>query len=212
MIKRLMILVALSVTFILASCAPSMIPATVPGGIVDLGTRSLSLTNEGITITVYADAWRYDPFEVQSRFTPVLIAVQNNTGSDILIDENSIFMYDDNNTQYGVVTAENVDRAFSSGYYFPPMYVYGEAGHWWNGWGLGFYGAYPYGGYAYGRNQSDVIPMAYRFGPVMAGARAHGFVYLQKLPSAAGGARVVVAPSLVTGKTISFTFPFVIER
>ena len=207
MMKRLGALIASFVALILVSCAPSMIPATTPGGIIDIGARSLTVTQHDITITVYADAWRYDPIEVRNKFTPFLITVQNNTGQDIIVNEDAIFMFDENNTQYGIVTAENVDRAVVPGYVFPPMVIHGEGGYWYDWWGFGLSAGYPYGRY-----ESDVISTAYRFGPVTARARAHGFIYLQKLPSTARQVKVVITPLSATGKSIPFSFPFAIEQ
>lgn len=213
--RRLKALCFVPVALVLLSCAPSLVPVSVPEGIADAKAGSLTLTKEGITISVYADAWRYDPMDVDSTFTPFLIAVTNNTGQDIAIGENSILMYDDNNVQYGVVSAEAVDRATIPTYVYPPMVFWGggyyDDDHWGNRWGLGWSPSYPYDRYGYGYG-SDVVPLAFHFGPITAGARIHGFVYLQRLSSAAGGIKVVITPQTVTGQAIAFTFPFVLER
>jgi hypothetical protein len=204
--RRLRALCIVPVALVLLSCAPSLIPVSVPEGIADVKAGSLTLTKEGVTISVYADAWRYDPMDVGSVFTPFLIAVSNNTGEDIAIGENSIFMYDENNVQYGVVPAESVDRATVQTYAYPPMVFWGGGYYEREHWGLGWSPIYPYN-----RNGSDVVPLAFHFGPITAGARIHGFVYLQRLSSATGGVRVVITPQTVTGQALSFTFPFTFE-
>jgi hypothetical protein len=205
--KRLKTLSILPAVLLLLACAPSLIPVSVPGGIADVESRSLTLTKEGVSITVYADAWRYDPVEVRDSFTPFLIAVSNNTEQDIVISENSIFMYDENNVQYGVVPADAVDRSAMPNYVYPPSVMWGGGYYGWNAWGFGWSPVYPYDQYG-----SDVVPMALRFGPITAGARAHGFVYLQKLSSTSVQVKIVITPLTVTGKSLSFTFPFMIER
>jgi hypothetical protein len=205
--KHVKLLLILPVVLLLMSCAPSLIPVSVPGGIADVETNSLTLTKEGITITVYADAWKYDPVEVRDSFTPFLIAVSNGTNEDIAIDENSVFMYDENNVQYGVIPADTVDRSTIQTYVYPPAVFWGGGYYGWNAWGFGWSPVYPYDQYG-----SDVVPLAFRFGPITAGARAHGFVYLQRLSSAVGQVKVVVTPTMMNGKSITFTFPFTIER
>jgi len=209
--RHLKALLILPAALILLSCAPSLIPVSVPDGIADVGAGSLTLTKGGVTITVYADAWRYDPMDVGSAFAPFLIAVSNNTGQDIAIHEDSILMYDESNVQYGVVSAEAVDRAIvpAYGYGYPPMVFWGGGYSEWGHWGLGWSPTYDYN---YNRYASDVVPLAFRFGPITAGARVHGFVYLQRLSSEIGRVRIVITPLTVTGDAVSFTFPFVFEQ
>ncbi len=206
--RRLKALSILPVALLLLACAPSLIPVSVPEGITDLKSNSQTLTREDVTITVYADAWRYDPVDVRDSYTPFLIAVSNNTKQDIMINENSVFMFDDSNVQYGVVPADAVDRSTIPSYVYPPAMIWG-GGYWgWDAWGLGWYPpAYPYNQYG-----SDVVPLAFRFGPITAGARAHGFIYLQRLAPTAGEVKVVITPFTATGKSLSFSFPFMIER
>jgi hypothetical protein len=205
--RRLRALYLVPAALLLLSCAPSLIPVPTPDAIADAKSNSLTLTKDGITVSVYAEAWRYDPMDVGNAFTPFLIAVSNNTDEDIAIREDSIFMYDNNNVQYGVVGAEAVDRATVSGSYtYPPMVFWGGAYSEWGGWGLGWSPYHPY--YPYDRYASDVVPLAFHFGPITAGARIHGFVYLQRLSSDIGSIRVVITPLMVTGKAVTFTFPF----
>ncbi|MBN2223790.1 MAG: hypothetical protein JW765_03850 [Deltaproteobacteria bacterium] len=205
--RRLKALCILPVALMLLSCAPSLVPVSVPGGIADVKAGSLTLTKEGVSVSVYADAWRYDPMDVGSAFTPFLVAVSNNTAQDIAIHEDSIFMYDENNVQYGVVPAEAVDRAIVPAYgYYPPMVFWGGGYSEWTHWGIGWSPSYAHERYA-----SDVVPLAFRFGPITAGARVHGFVYLQRLSSSVGRVRIVITPLTVTGEAVSFTFPFVFE-
>ncbi len=217
MMRYMKLSLALLAMFLLVSCAPTLIPVPVSEGTANVKARSLTLSKGNITMIVYADAWKSDPIEVRDNFTPFYLTVQNGTGKDILINEDSILMYDENNTQYGVVKAEAVDRAVSSYYSYPPVVFYGGGYPWWGGWGwggfgwgggIGFYGDYPYGG----RYSSDVIPMSYRFGPVTAGARTAGFIYLQNLPSSAREVTLTITPLLSTGKGITFTFPFIVEQ
>ncbi len=205
--RRLKALCIVPVALVLFSCAPSLTPVSIPEGIADVKAGSLTLTKSGITISVYADAWRYDPMDVGTSFTPFLIAVSNNTGVDIAIHEDSIFMYDDNSVQYGVVSAEAVDRATIQTYVYPPMVYWGGGYSDRDHWGFGWSPVYPYDRYG-----SDVVPLAFRFGPITAGARVHGFVYLQRLSSAAGRVKIVITPLTVTGEAVSFTFPFVFEQ
>ena len=133
--RRLHALCLVPVALALMSCAPSLIPVSIPDGIADVEAGSLTLTKEGITITVYADAWRYDPIDVDDVFTPFLIAVSNNTDQDIVLQEDSILMYDANNVQYGVVPAESVDRATVPSYGYPPRVYWGMGYGVHSGWG-----------------------------------------------------------------------------
>jgi hypothetical protein len=208
MMRRYRALYLVPAALLLLSCAPSLIPAPTAEGIADVRSRSLTLTKESITISVYADAWRYDPMDVGSAFTPFLVAISNNTGHDIALHEDSVFMYDDNNVQYGVVPAEAVDRATASSYAYPPVVFWGGGYNEWSHWGMGWS---PYH-YPYDRYASDVVPLAFRFGPVTAGARIHGFVYLQRLATSIGRVKLVITPTTVTGAAVSFTFPFVFEQ
>jgi hypothetical protein len=174
-----------------ASCGPEIVPITGTEGIVNLDSKSFTLEKRGIVITVVSDAWSYEPIDVRYSFTPFLISVQNKTTDPITIDADHIFMFDDYNNQYGVIKAEYVDRAVYSSRSYPPVVFYG-GNYYYRSWGgLGLEFAYPYG---YSQYDSKVIPNAFRFGSILSGARAKGFVYMQKYSSAARGLKLVITP------------------
>ena len=102
----------------LTACAPSIIPASTPGAVLDTEARTASIEQDGVTITVVSDSWRYDPADVKYLFTPLFVQVQNNTDEQILISRDTTLLFDEFNTQYGALSPEEVDRAVT------PMYEY----------------------------------------------------------------------------------------
>gem|GEM_PF-3413694 len=190
----------------LASCGPEIIPIKGAEGIVNLESKSSTLDKGGIVVTVVSDAWNYEPIDVKYSFTPFLISVRNKTPMDITIGTEHIFMFDYNNTQYGVIEAEHVDKAVYSTRSYPPVIFYG-GNYYYRSWGgLGLEFAYPYG---YSQYDSKVIPVAFRFGTILSGATVKGFVYMQKYSSTARTLKLVVSPVAVDGGELpQFDFKF----
>lgn len=188
------------------SCAPVIVPVPTPGAIINTDTRSISQEKEGIKITVMSDAWKYEPVEVKYKFTPFYISIGNGTESNIIIDEDSIFLFDETNTQYGVVPAGEVERAVISSSYRHPIIIY-SGSFYRHGWlGLGMEFAYPYDEF-----DSEVIPRALRFGPISPGARVQGFVYLQEPQNEARYLSLEISLRTESGETITLTFGFNVE-
>jgi len=188
------------------SCAPMIVPAPTPGGIVDLDTNSLTVQNEGIIITVSSESWKHDPVDVKYTFTPFFVTVLNNTTGVITIDEDHVFVFDENKTQYGVVAPKDVDSALTPRYY-PPVFFYGSNYYYHDRWGLGIEIGYPFETY-----DSEVIPTAFRFGPIAPGARVMGFVYLQKPPPEVKELTFKISPILESEKSITLSFNFRREK
>ena len=202
-------LISFLILFI-ASCGPEIIPVKGANGIVNFESKSSTLDRGGVVITVVSDAWNYEPIDVKYSFTPFLISVQNKTSADITIGTEHIFMFDDNNIQYGVIAAEHVDKAVYSTRTYPPVIFYG-GNYYYRSWGgLGLEFAYPYG---YSQYDSKVIPVAFRFGTILSGATVKGFVYMQKYSSMARTLKLVVSPAAVDGGELSqFDFNFEIIK
>jgi len=178
-----------------ASCGPEIIPIRGAEGIVNLESKSFTLDKGGVVITVVSDAWSYEPIDARYVFTPFLISIQNNTSGEITIDEDHILMLDETKTQYGVIKAEFVDKALGSSQP-PPIIFYGR-NHYYRNWGgLGLEFSYPL---RYNQYDSKVIPLSFRFGTILSGARARGFVFMQKLSSDSRGLKLVVSPVATEG-------------
>lgn len=188
------------------SCAPMIVPAPTPGGIVDLDTNSLTVQKDGVIITVTSESWKHDPVDVKYTFTPFFITVLNNTTGEITIDEDRVFVFDENKTQYGVVAPKDVDSATTPRYY-PPIFFYGGNYYYHDRWGLGIEIGYPFETY-----DSEVIPTAFRFGPIAPGARVMGFVYLQKPHPDVKELTFKISPILESGKLITLSFNFRREK
>jgi hypothetical protein len=203
------LLISFLILFI-ASCGPEIIPVKGAIGIVNLESKSFTLDRDGIVITVVSDAWNYEPIDVKYSFTPFLISVKNNTSADITIGTENIFMFDDNDIQYGVIEAEHVDKAVYSTRSYPPVVFYG-GNYYYRSWGgLGLEFAYPYG---YSQYDSKVIPVAFRFGTILPGATVKGFVYMQKYSSTSRALKFVVSPAAADGGGLPrFDFNFEIIK
>ena len=204
--KKIGIFSIASLILLALSCAPMIVPAPTPGGIVDLETNSLTVQNEGVIITVSSESWRHDPVDVKYTFTPFFVTVINNTSGVITVDENHIFVYDEYNTQYGVVAPKDVDSALTPRYY-PPVFFYGGNYYYHDWWGMGVEIGYPFETY-----DSEVIPSAFRFGPIAPGARVMGFVYLQKPHTDVKELTFKISPILESGKLITLSFNFRREK
>ena len=189
------------------SCAPTIVPTPTPGGIVDVETNSLTVEKDGVIITVTSESWKHDPVDVKYTFTPFFITVLNNTTGVITIDEDHVFVFDENKTQYGVVDPKDVDSALTPRYY-PPVFFYGGSNYYYhNRWGMGIEIGYPFETY-----DSEVIPTAFRFGPIAPGARVMGFVYLQKPPPEVKELTFKISPILESEKLITLSFNFRREK
>ncbi|MBN1880861.1 MAG: hypothetical protein JW885_01695 [Deltaproteobacteria bacterium] len=198
----------------LTACAPSMIPASTPGAVLNVDDKTASITQDGITITVVSDAWRYEPADVKYLFTPLYVQVQNNTDEEILISRATTLLFDEYNTQYGALTPEEVDRAVTPLYEYPPVVFWGGAGYYWgwDDWAWGLSSGYPYYIYPHDYYTSRVIPKSFRYGLVAPGARVMGFVYFQEPDPIAQRLTVSITPEFSDGTRSEFRFNFIIMR
>jgi hypothetical protein len=198
----------------LAACAPSMIPISTPGAVFDPEARTASMEKDGVAVTVISDAWRYDPADVKYHFTPLFLQVQNNTESPILVARDGALLFDEYNTQYGALTPEEVDRAVTPLYEYPPVVFWGGAGYYWgwDDWAWGLSAGYPYYIYPHDYYTSQVIPKSYRYGIVAPGAKVTGFVYFQEPDKDAQRLSVSITPEFPDGSKSEFRFNFIIEQ
>jgi hypothetical protein len=198
----------------LTACAPSMIPVSTPGAVFDPETRTASMEKDGITVTVVSDAWRYDPADVKYQFTPLYVKVQNNTDEEILISRDTTLLFDEQNIQYGALTPEEVDRAVTPLYEYPPVVFWGGAGYYWgwDDWAWGLSSGYPYYIYPHDYYTSQVIPKSFRYGIVAPGATVMGFVYFQDPAPTAQRLTVSIMPEFVDGRRSEFRFNFIVEK
>jgi hypothetical protein len=187
----------------LFGCAPIIVPAPTPDSTIDTEARSLTIEKEGIKITVISEAWNFDPIDVKYTFTPFYIQVTNDTDETITLGEDYILMFDENSIQYGVVSAEDVERAMTPKHFYPPIILYGGNYYYHDFWGWGLELGYPLETY-----DSEIIPRAFRFGPIAPHATARGFVYLQEADEAALNLTLKISPTSAAGEDIPFTFNF----
>jgi hypothetical protein len=178
------ILMVSALLFALTACAPSIIPAPAPGAVLDTDARTASMTQDGITVTVVSDAWRYDPADVKYLFTPLYLQVQNNTDERILVSRGTTLVF------------------------------WGGAGtYWgWDDWAWGLSSGYPYYIYPHDYYTSQVIPKSFRYGIIAPGARVVGFVYFQEPEPIAQRLTVSITPEFSDGAASEFRFNFVIEK
>jgi hypothetical protein len=187
----LALLLVITLLLFTTSCTPEIIPIRGGEGIVNLESKSYTLDKEGVVITVVSDAWSYEPIDARYSFTPFLISIRNNTSGDITIYEEHILMFDETNTQYGIIKAEFVDKALGSAQTPPPIIFYGGNYYYRNWGGLGLEFSYPL---RYNQYDSKIIPLAFRFGTILSGAKARGFVFMQKHSSESRSLKLVISP------------------
>jgi len=186
----LVLLLVVTLLLFTTSCTPEIIPIRGGEGIVNLESKSYTLDKGEVVITVVSDAWSYEPIDARYSFTPFLISIQNNTSEGITIDEDHILMFDETKTQYGVIKAEFVDKALGSAQP-PPIIFYGGNYYYRNWSGLGLEFSYPL---RYNQYDSKIIPLAFRFGTILSGAKARGFVFMQKHSSESRSLELVISP------------------
>ena len=212
--RTYMTLAAVTILLALTACAPSIIPASTPGAVLDAEARTASMEKDGVTITIVTDAWRYDPADVKYLFTPLFVQVQNNTDGQILISRATTLLFDEYNTQYGALSPEEVDRAVTPLYEYPPVVFWGGAGYYWgwDDWAWGLSSGYPYYIYPHDYYTSQVIPKSFRYGIIAPGANVKGFVYFQEPDPSAQRLTVSITPEYANGARSEYRFNFIIER
>ena len=198
----------------LTACAPSIIPSATPGAVLDTEARTASIEKDKVTITVVSDAWRYEPADVKYLFTPLFVQVQNNTDEQILISRDTTLLFDEYNTQYGALFPEEVDRAVTPLYEYPPVVFWGGAGYYWgwDDWAWGLSSGYPYYIYPHDYYTSQVIPKSFRYGMIAPGAKVMGFVYFQEPAPSARRLTVSITPEFFDGTRNEYRFNFIIDK
>ncbi len=167
------------------SPAVGTVPAPGPG-------EGAVATAAGVLVSAHAQAWHFDPPDLETKVTPILIAVTNNRDRSIVIRYQDIVLADNGGTRYDVIPPYNINAklhvpitiqdpylytGYLYNYRYAPMYVRYNGGYFYD----------PYVEYRpYTTVYTDValptpemVTRSLREGVVAAGGTAGGFVYFQ---------------------------------
>ena len=187
---------------LLAGCAgPRLEVAAGPS------QSSVTLADAGIRLIVLPNTWRGYPGDLDRRYTPVEVRIENDRADEIQVRYGDFLAMDEARNQYRAVAPAEVVRALFGGRWrrddprlaWPPWRPAGSlllASHdpWWpfpywpyRYWPP-FYSPYspdpfyaPGAPYAWPRPRAyDVLTLGLREGRILPGARVEGFLYLQQ--------------------------------
>jgi hypothetical protein len=208
---------------LLAACAAG--PQLRVAG--DPAPPSVSLSQEGVGLTLVPGAWNGVPGWLPRHYQPIQVLIENTREDEILVRLDDFAATDQTGTQYRAVPPAEVAQALfgASGAGAPPSAAVAGttlyASAWWpyrhRHWSYyhgpffgpyfpysGPYGPwwdYPYGGPRY--TPEDILRLGLREGRVLPGARVDGFLYLQLLRPEASLVSLLWTPVLADGRPLS---------
>ncbi len=175
---------------VLAGCAtPRLVP--LPDGVViDRELGSAARTQQGVTVTVRASAWR-GRSDVERYVTPLYVAVENHTLKGVSFRLSDLVLFDERRTQYNPLAPESVVQIIQGDVYselayapfFTPFFATSRLGlfhplsHLHDPFFLRWVYMPPLP-----TRPDHVVTGALIAGTVRPNARVHGFVYFTKLP------------------------------
>ncbi|MBI2485770.1 MAG: hypothetical protein HYW01_02185 [Deltaproteobacteria bacterium] len=183
---------------IIAGCTSRHLVPVQDGGLINPELKSATKTEQGVTVTVRASAWRGKPSDLGSYVTPLHITIQNNSASGLSFDYEDIALLDENRTQYNPLPPETVAQILQSGhqrrYVFRPYFSFGfgyssfyfQRFHpfFFNSVFYDpFYDPWYYPPAYYPESFDDVYTDAIFPGLVQPKAKLEGFVYFKKIPT-----------------------------
>lgn len=119
-------LLFLSVTllFIVGCSSLKVIPEAVQGGVINGKENSLTLTKNGITVTVASSDMEIASYNLDGTVASFFVVVNNQTDSELLISNDSFLLIDDNDRQYFPLTPEKVKEIIARDTYYLIPYPY----------------------------------------------------------------------------------------
>jgi hypothetical protein len=184
------------IAFLLAGCTSRHLVPLSDGGLINPELKSAIKTENGVTVTVQASAWRGRPSDLEDYATPFYVVIENNTNSTLTLGYEDLVLLDENRSQYNPLPPETVAEILQADYwrryafrpYFPLGFGYFHSFHhslflfnpffydpFYDYWDFPPYYYYP-------ERFDDVFTKALLPGVVQPNARLEGFVYFKRVP------------------------------
>jgi hypothetical protein len=182
--------VACSRNYAKLSPAPEASVAAGPG-------EGATTTVDGVRVTARAQAWQWDPSDLNTKVTPLLIELENNGNHPLLVRYNSISLVDSMGHRFNVMPPYDINGAVaetyrvSNPYYgFNRFFVAPYLSRWYPRFSP-YSGAFAYNSAYYSPYLTqyrdvqlptvDMVQRALPEGVLQPGGTAMGFVYFQRL-------------------------------
>ncbi len=78
--------------------------------------QAATATAAGVQVIAHAKAWRWDPTDLDTKVTPVLIEFQNNGDRAVIVRYNHISLSDDAGNRFAVMPPYDIDGKLSEAY------------------------------------------------------------------------------------------------
>lgn len=164
--------------------------------------QGATATAAGVQVTARSRAWQWDPTDLDTKVTPLLIELQNNGTSPALVRYNHVWLTDASGNRYNAMPPYDIDGSLSEAYTVRnPYYGFSRfsvapyLGRWYPRFSR-FNGAFAYDP-AYYRPYfteyarialptADMVQRALPEGVLSPGGHAEGFVYFEAFKRGAG--------------------------
>src|SRR3989337_4304541 len=100
----------------LAGCASRRLAPLPTGGLINPELRSAMKTENGVTVTVQAQAWHGTPSDLGRYVTSLYVVIQNDTTMSLTLGYDDRRLFDENRTQYNALTSETVVKILQAAY------------------------------------------------------------------------------------------------
>lgn len=95
-----------------AVLSPAPGATVVSGGIGQGATATVA----GVQVTARTKAWHWDPTDLDTKVTPMLIELQNNSARSVVVRYNHISLADDAGNRFNVMPPYDIDGTLSEAY------------------------------------------------------------------------------------------------
>lgn len=208
-------LVLLISIFSLTGCASiKFVPEQVSNGTINEKDNSQTIIRDKVAVTIRSADSQTLAYNLDEPVSSFFVVVENRADSEILLDQDSFVLIDNNGRQYFPLTPEKLKEIISRNAYYLMPYPY-----------VGFYYLEDYEKssfynrftsdrpYFYEVNPQDIYTKALPSGPIIPKAKVEGLVYFRiDIQDKKGVTLLVYRKGTPKSATADFSFPFKIVK
>lgn len=206
--------VILTLVLVLTGCGTKIIPQQVPGGTIDLGTGSQTVSSNGVTISANVQDLQYAPYRQVDNITSFFLSVKNSTSSPWKFPFEKLLLVADDGRQHTAISPVQVKELVSRDLPYMVPYPYvgyyyledAQKGSYFNS----FSSDLPY--YA-ANNPQDIFTQALPEDAIQPGNHIEGLVYfIADLESMSWFKLTVPLPDDKSNSPKVIVYPFAVEK
>ena len=122
---KLFVIVVLFLLMACSGCSTvKVVPEAVENGVVNQNDGSLTISRNGLEVTVRPEASTINSYNLENTVTAFQVMIRNNSGAEAAFAEDSFVLADEQGLQYALLTPEKVREMIKKDSYYLMPYPY----------------------------------------------------------------------------------------